>query len=206
MWWKVREVHLLLLHFKGLTELLDARFGTTYTIHPLREKQKQKTVIRPQLALYSLYILVTVVIHTWTERARLSISNVQSCTTKGTWSGLSRGSRERSTPNTVPFLCSHSNWHTSMHFLCKASPHWSLDRISTDHINNFIPNLCGYSTCIGLPLPFVLIPPHIQFHWQQCSCHTACILPSCSSSSWVGVSVQLVKLCALWVGDHQCTL
>ncbi|TNN70402.1 hypothetical protein EYF80_019428 [Liparis tanakae] len=47
--------------------------------------------------------------NTWTESARLSISDVQSSTTKGTSSDLSPDSRERSTPNTAPFLCSHSS-------------------------------------------------------------------------------------------------
>lgn len=66
--------------------------------------------------------------NTWTDRARLSISDVQRVTTNGTSSAVSCESRERSTPNTVPFLCSHSIWHTSIHFLCKASPHCISDK------------------------------------------------------------------------------
>lgn len=156
---QVREVHLLLLHLKGLTQLLDARFGSTYTIHSLRETQKQGAVMRLQSTRHSLSFVVTVMSsNTWTERARLSISEVQSSTTKCTWSGRSRVSVERSTPNTAPFLCSHSNWHTSMHFLCKASPH------CTDHVNSITPNPAAHLTCTGPCCPLGLVPPRIQFH------------------------------------------
>lgn len=47
----VREIHLLLLNLKGLAELLDAGLGPTDTIHPLGERQGQKTAIEPQLTL-----------------------------------------------------------------------------------------------------------------------------------------------------------
>ena len=97
---------------------------TRYT--PLEENKKNpQRYHNLKLGLLFCTFSVTVMVNnnTWTERARLSISDVQCSTTKGTCSGLSRSSRERSTPNTVPFLCSHSNWHTSIHFLCKATPH-----------------------------------------------------------------------------------
>lgn len=52
---EVREVHLLLLHLKGLTELLDARLGPAHTIYPLREKQKQKTLNTKQNTQQSFF-------------------------------------------------------------------------------------------------------------------------------------------------------
>lgn len=200
MWWEVREVHLLFLCFKGMAELLYARLGPTHTIHTLTEM-----IIRSLFILDDQCICTSVRINnTWTERARLSISDVQWITTKGTSSGLSRGSRERSTPNTDPFLCSHSSWHTSIHFLCKARPHWMWDR--KEPISLIIlwkPVFCPrYSIFIKC----VIIPLHIQPHWQQYSCHTACIWPFCFSFSWVDVIVQLAKPVALWLTDHHCTL
>lgn len=50
------------------------------------------------------------------------------------------------------------------------------------------------------------IPARIQCHWQLCSCRIACIWPFCSSSSWVGVLVQLVTACVLSQADCRCTL
>lgn len=150
--------------------------------------------------------------NTWTERARLSISDIHCSTTKGTSSGLSRGSWERSTPNTVPFRCSHSSWHTSIHFLCKASPHWGWNRHRTEEINNILHNHSCSAVLFKMPVTVYLsslanfIPPYIRPHWQQCSYHTACIWPSCSSSSWVCVSVQLLKVHALCLADYRCTL
>lgn len=129
---------------------------------------------------------------------------MQWSTTKGTSSALSRGSRARSTPNTVPLLCSHSSWNTSMHFLCNASPHWKQGtRTVCYKLAQYVNVSCSSShsaSCIHI------IPPHIQHHWQQCSCRTACTWPSCSSFSWVGVLVQLEILCVFWLAGFQCTL
>jgi len=50
-----REVHLLLLHLKDLTELLDAGLGAAHAIHPLGEKQKKKIVKKQHLTLNCLF-------------------------------------------------------------------------------------------------------------------------------------------------------
>lgn len=50
------------------------------------------------------------------------------------------------------------------------------------------------------------IPPHIQHHWQQYSCRIACIWSFCSSSSWVGVLIRLVRARVLSRAGCRCTL
>lgn len=163
MRWEVREVHLLLLHLKGLTDLLDARFGPTHTIHPLRGKTKKTPKVShlEMDILFCTFSVTVVVNNTWTVRARVSISDVQCSTTKGTCSGLSRSSRERSTPNTVPFLCSHSSWHTSIHFLCKASPHWRCNGMEDREQKQFYSSSVMF---LRTPCYCKCLPPHTSSH------------------------------------------
>lgn len=145
-------------------------------------------------------LVIAVINNTCTERARCSISDVHCSTTKGTSSCLSRVIAERSTPNTVPFLCSHSSWHDSIHFLCRASPHCRRSRLKEWMTRSPLISIFCYS------LSLHVIPARIQCHWQLCSFRIACIWPFCSSSSWVGVLVQLVTACVLSQTDCRCTL
>lgn len=134
---------------------------TRYTPSEEKQKKPQRYHNWKRDILFCTFSVTVVVNNTWTVRARVSISDVQCSTTKGTCSGLSRSSRERSTPNTVPFLCSHSSWHTSIHFLCKASPHWRCNGMEDREQKQFYSSSVMF---LRTPCYCKCLPPHTSSH------------------------------------------